>query len=121
MRTVGGRRAGGAAVQAMDAFQWGLHHGALPQNLAVGAIHAMEQALLFLFVASNQKNPVTPDDWGGVAFAGNGGFPEDVFGGTPFGRDVLFQTRAIPARAAPSGPVFSGKIEAKNEQSKQGR
>ena len=53
VRTVGDRRAGGAAVQPMDAFQWGLHHGAVPQDLAVGAIHAMEESVLFFFVAGH--------------------------------------------------------------------
>ena len=66
----------------------------------------MDQALLFFFLAVTKKS-VAPDDWRGVAFAGNGGFPEDVL--VALHSVGMFFSRLVPSPRGRAMGQFSAE------------
>ncbi len=55
-----------------------------------------------------QVNMITPHDGRGMAKTGQGGFPAEVFGFTPFNGRVRVRCVAGGQRAAPLAPVLMG-------------
>ena len=106
MLLVRGGGGAGIAVQIVLGLEHGPDDEVLPEELSAGAVEAEQHALALIFEAGGEEDAIAEDDGRGVAFAGDGGFPPDVFRGGPMGGDVGFAGSPVAAWAAPLGPVF---------------
>ena len=106
---VGGRRARGVAVLAVDLLQRPVDDGLLPEDLARGAVEAEQHALPLLRAGGDGEDAVAPDDGRGVARAGHLGLPRGLrdvplVSARPFRgtcrRRAARASRASPRRAA---------------------
>src|SRR5688500_5660769 len=88
--------------------------GLLPEDLAVFAIHADEDAIarrvlilgIVPFNATRDEDPIAPDDGRRMTAAGYLGLPGAVLGGRPFAWPALIFGGAASARSAPAVPVL---------------
>jgi len=60
--TVGGRRARGVAVLAIDLLQRSMNDGSLPEDLARGAVETQQHAVEFLRKGGETRSPQTIGD-----------------------------------------------------------
>src|SRR5579885_54620 len=89
MLAVRDRSSTGKTVEGVFLFERCGKDDALPQDRAVAAIEADQDALAFIFEAGGDENPVAPDDGRGMPLAGDGRFPAEVFGFAPGKRESL--------------------------------
>src|SRR5262245_61010127 len=103
---VSGGRGAGVAVEAVLLFERSAEDCLLPEELAVAAVDAGEDAGQLVLDAPGQEDSITPDDGRGVAVTGQPGLPADVLGVAELRRDAGLFQGAVAAWAAPAGPVF---------------
>src|SRR5262249_24465585 len=107
MLAVGGGRGAGVAVEAVLLFEGSAEDCLLPEDLAVVAVEAGEDAGQLILDAPGHEDSITPDDGRGVAVTGQPGLPADVVGVAELRRDAGLFRGAVAAWAAPAGPVFA--------------
>src|SRR5262249_8848078 len=103
---VGRWRGARVAIELVARLKGRVSDLALPENLAVLAVEAQQDAVLLLEQARGHEDAVAVADRGGMAVARNLGAPSDVVGGAPLDRQVLLGGRPIEPRPAPGRPVF---------------
>ena len=102
---IGGGSAGGPAVFAMQLFDGCFEDGFLPDGLSGLSIKLEKESFGGVFVGGDEKDGVFPDDWRGVANAGDGCFPFEIFVERPCEWSFLIRADAVAGRSAPTGPV----------------
>src|SRR5262249_39270710 len=121
-------RGGGAgpAIKFVDRLRLRPGDSLLPENAAVLAGETEEQPVFGLVRVAvldrrRDKYAIAPDDRGRVPVARDGRFPDDVVRGRPLGGEALLVSRAVPAGAAPHGPVAVGGEERGSEEEEGGK
>lgn len=77
---IGGRRAGGPAVQSVYPFEGRLQNDLSPEPFSRCPVQANQIPGLFFLHRGDQVDPVAQDNGRGMPFSGQGNFPDQVLG-----------------------------------------
>ena len=84
-----------------------MHNSLLPEQFTCLLIEAQKAAVLGIEERCGQKKVGIPNNWGGMTFARDGNFPQDVTGSTPMCGRIQLEARAVASRTPPHRPILA--------------